>query len=372
MSEEEDAIADRLEAAAAELESAEERVEEIGEGRLRDLEDAHDQLRTLFGRYEERATGSGDFGAFIEFQERLAELVEDLPNDLPEREVFEDIDERMQKRRLTQSDFEEARDSLEPVADLLQRLEDRSAAKRQYRSVRHEVEDRIHELRDEIDRLEQVASLADVDLDAPTSELRERVEAYNESVRSAFQSFRSSASARAVIQLVQTAEQYPLIPFDDPPSDLASYLTEADVGNESLPTLLEYAEYSRSKLAHYVEEPATFQRVVGGNMTYLDRLDAEPLTIEWPPPSADELRWRGRELTSMLNRFAPSDPIEDLDRLLELARDESRYRELRLAARAGAELSEAERELVADGTVADRLAELRERRQELQDALDRY
>ncbi|MFB6268286.1 MAG: hypothetical protein ABEI31_11550 [Halodesulfurarchaeum sp.] len=367
-----DALDDRLADAAAELERAEERVEEIGEGRLRDLEDAHERLRTLFGRYEERATGSGDFGAFIEFQEALAELVEDLPNNLPEREIFEDIDERMQKRRLTQSDFDAAREALEPVEDLLQRLEERSAAQRQYRSTRHEVEDRIHELRQELDRLETVASLEDVDLDAPTGELRDRVDTYNEAVQTAFQSFRSSASAKDVLQLVETAEQYPLIQFADPPADLASYLAEADVGTEPLPTLLEYAEYSRSKLAHYVEEPATFQRVVGGNMTYLDRLDAEPLTVEWPPPPADELRWRGRELTAMLNRFAPPETVEALDRLLELARDETRYRKLRQTARAKTELTETERELVREGRVSDRLAEVRQQREELQDALDRY
>lgn len=358
-----------LEAAREELDRAEERVEDIGEGRLRDLTEAHEELTSLFSRYEERATGSGDFGAFIEFQEALGEFVEDLPNNLPNREAFEDIDERLQKRRLTEGDFAAARDRLSSAEDRIARLEDRREAEKAVEGLERQVREAIHETRTEIDRLETVLELGEADLDAPVEDLRDPIEAYNESVRDAFEAFRTNAPAREVIGLIETAEQYPLLSMADPPDGLLQYLESAEVGAESIPTLLEYSEYSRSKLQHYVDTPATFQRVVGGNRTYLDRLDATALTIEWPPPAPGTLRWRSNELVSMLDRFAPAETVVALESVLDLARSADRYRRLRQSARARAELTDTERERLAAGTVEDDLAATRKRLDALEDVL---
>jgi len=360
----------RLEAARDDLERAQAAVEAVGESRLRDLQDAHDRLTTLLGRYEDSASGSGDFQAFIEFQDALADLVEDLPEDLPEREVFEDIDEGMQKRRLTERDFEAARADLEPVEDRLARLEDRREARDRVRSLERQLREAIHETRQEIDRLETVRSLGDADLDAPVEALREPIETYNQSVRSAFAEYRDSQPARAVIDLVETAQHFPLLDVSDPPAGLGDFLETAAAGAEPIPTLLAYTEYSRSKLSHYVDDPATFQRVVGGNRTYLERLDAAPYTIEWPPPAPDAFRWRAQELVSMVDRFAPAETIAALDRVRELARDEARYRRLRRTARATRELTADERERLAEGQIETDLAEARERLDALEDALE--
>lgn len=365
------ALVGQLEEAHRDLERAETRVEEIGEDRLRDLQEAHEELTGLLGRYEERATGSGDFMAYIDFQEAIEAFVKDLPEDLPEREVFEDIDERMQKRRLTEGDFEAARSELSPIRDLLDRLDERSEARNRLRSARNQIREEIHELRQEIDRLETVRRLGRADLEAPVEELAEPIDTYNESVRSAFETYKHDAPAREVLGLVRTAEQYPLLDFDRPPAELSDYLQDAPVGTETLPTLLEYTDHSRSKLSHYVEDPATFLRVVGGNRTYLDRLDAEPLTVEWPPPSAAELRWRADELISMLNRFAPADTICALQSVLEVARDEEIYSRLRQTARARAELTEAERERIRSGAVEEDLQAANQRLETLEDTLDR-
>ena len=360
-------LVEELREAREDLERAEERIEEIGAHRLQDLEEAHERLTILLGRYEERATGSGNFQAYLEFQESIAELVEDLPNNLPEREVFEDIDERMQKRRLSERDFDAARSALDPVRDLLERLEDRTEARNRLRSARNRVREKIHELRAEIDRLETVRELGAADLDAPVEELREPIETYNDSVRTAFESYRHDAPARDVLALVETATQYPLLDFEEPPSGLSDYLQDAAVGAEPLPTLLEYTEYSRSKLAHYVEQPATFQRVVGGNRTYLDRLDVDPLTVEWPPPPAAELRFRADEMISMLDRFAPPETVRALESVLEVARSEDTYSRLRQAARAKAELTRDERERLASGAIETDLEAARAHLEALED-----
>lgn len=365
-----DELLDRLATARADLERARERIGDVGERRLHELRDAHDRAMKLLGRYEDRATGSGDFQGYIEFQESIAALVEDLPEDLPRRDRFEAVDERMQQRRLSAEDFAAARETLEEAADLAERLDERRRAEDRLRSVTQAIRDRIFELGEEIDRLEVVRSLGDADLDAPIEELREPIETYNERVRRAFEDVRQEAPARTVLGLVETAERYPLIDFESAPGGLIEFVETAPVGEEPLSVLREYTEYSRSKLEHYVDEPATFQRVIGGNRTYLDRLDGEPLTISWPPPPAAELRWRAAELVAMLNRFAPESTIGALQQVREKARDEAAYERLRLTARATVELTETERERLADGAVEEDLAAARERVSTLRDALE--
>ncbi|MFB6134046.1 MAG: hypothetical protein ABEJ55_03575, partial [Halanaeroarchaeum sp.] len=164
--------------ASAALDRAESAVEEIGEDRLDRLSAAHDDLVSLMDRYEERATGSGDFAAYIEFQDRVVDLVEGLDDDLPQREAFEAVSDRFEKRRLSESDFEAAREDLRPVTDLLSRLDERDAARERYRDARAAVESRRREVTEEIERLTEVQTLADADLDAPVGDLREPIDAF--------------------------------------------------------------------------------------------------------------------------------------------------------------------------------------------------
>jgi hypothetical protein len=354
------------------LDDAEAAVAEIGEDRLDRLATAREDLLSLFGKYEERATGSGDFQAYIEFQESVADLVEELPEDLPEREVFEGISDRFQKRRLSTDDFDAARAALAPVDDLVGRLEDREAAHERYRKARRDVESRLREIDAEIDRLERVASLAEADLDAPVENLREPIEEYNEAVADAFETFKRSAPSRDVLGFVEATKAFPLAAYPEPPEDLVDFLADADVGGESISTILEYAEYSRSKLDHYVDQPQTFMRIVGGNRTYFDRLDAGPLQFDWPPRPAKEVRWRTTELVSVVNRFAPDSVVERLERVQDLARDEPHFEHLRATARARDELSAAERERVEAGAVGEDLSALEAERDRLTEALDTY
>lgn len=366
----EESLLDELAAARRERERAIERVKAIGEAQLDRLETVHEEFTTLLGRYEDRASGSGDFQAFVEFQERLEHFTGDLPAGLPERETFEEIDDRLQKRRLTEADFDWARSRLEPVEDLIGRLEARAEAKRRVAALEGDVQEAIYETRARIDRLETVRSLATADLDAPVGDLREPIEQYNESVREAVRDFRRSAPAREVLSVLRTAQRFPLVPVPEPPTELQEYLDSAAVGNESIPTLLEFADYSRSKLSHYVEAPATFARIVGGNRTYLDNIDAEPFTVEWPPPAAETLRWRGRELVALLDRFAPEETIAAFRDAFEMARaDPERYARLRKTARARSELSEDERRRVAEGAIEAELTKARDRLAALEDTL---
>lgn len=347
---------------------ARERVDAVGEADLRTLSDARDGLTALFDRYEERATGSGNFKAFVEFQERLGEFVEDLPADLPERETFEAIDDLLQQRRLSESDFERARERLSTVNETAALLDEREEVRERYRRSRRRVTDALSDIEDRIADLEDVERLGSADLDAPVERLREPVTAYDDGVREAFTDFTRSAPAREVVAFLETTDRYPLVPLRRPPPDLARYVRENEVGDEPIPTLLEYAGYSNSKLDHYVADAGALKRAVATQRTYLERLDAEPLTVGWPPPPAERLQWRARELVAVVGRFADESVLARLHEVRAAARRDD-YERLRESALAQSQLDDAERERLERGAVANDLAAAREERERLREAL---
>ncbi|WP_227353071.1 DUF7118 family protein [Haladaptatus salinisoli] len=348
---------------------AEAAVAEHGEERVEAVADARDRATGLLDRYESRATGTGDFQAFVEFQGAFADFVENLPDDLPEREAFERAEAAIDKRRLAERDFEKARAALEPAAEVAALLDERRAAHERYRDARHAVSRKLTELDEEIAHLERLRELGDADLDAPTEEIREPIETADEAVTDAFRAFKREASAREVVAFLAATERYPLVGFESPPDDLRDHLRESDAGTRSLPDLLEFARYSRSKLDHYVPDPDALKRTVATNETYLERLDADPLTVGWPPPPADELRWWCEEAIRVAARFAPPEAVARLREVQRLTYDGTRFDRLRTAAQARAELTDEERDRLARGAVDDELERARERRTELADAL---
>jgi len=364
-----DLVAD-LTAAEQRLEAAEDAVAEFGEADLERLADAHEEFSALLDRYEEPATGDGDFEQFIEFQESVADSVDRLDEDLLLYEVFEECDEYLQQRRLTAADFAHVREQLEPVADLAARLEERDTAHEAYRSVRTRLKRRRRELADRIAELERIRDLGEADLDAPMERLREPVEAYNEQVREGFDRFRHEASARDVLDTLAALAAIPLVPYEAPSEDLQGYVRDHEAGAESVERLLEYADYSRSKLAHYVADPDALKRAVATRRTYLRRLDADPLTVDWPPPPPGVLRYRCEELTGAVDRVAP-DAVPALRAVRRLPR-ETDYERLRMAAVARTKLSAEERERLRSGAVAAELERVREQRTRLGGALETF
>lgn len=361
---------ERLRTAESDLAAARERVAEFGEADLQALADAHEEFTSLLARYEEPATGDGDFETFVEFQGTVETFVERLPEDLLLRETFEESDEHLQQRRLSESDFEHVREQLAPVGDLVGRLEDRDRALAEYRRARSDARERLHELEDRIEELRRLERLGSADIDAPTDRLQGPIEAYNDAVADAFAEFRREAPARAVFDVLEATTAYPLVEFRPPPEALRAYVQSHPPGTEPLPTLLEYAEYSRSKLDHYVADAGALKRTVGSHQTYLRRLDAEPLTIGWPPPAADLLGWRCRELTAAVNRFAPR-VVEQLRAVAALPR-ETDYARLRESAVAESELTPAERDRLRRGTVGEDLRAALDERERLEAALEEF
>jgi hypothetical protein len=353
------------------LERARERVAEFGEDELSELASVYRAFTDLLDRYEDDVTDDGgDFQTNVQFQSEIAEIVTDVSDDMLLSETFEECDEALQKKWFHESDFEHVREQLAPAGDLVARLDERDEARRQYGTARRDLERRVRELGEQIADLERLERLGNADLDAPTERLREPIEAYNEAVTEAFRAFRSAHPAREVIDYLDEMRAFPLVEFEPPDERLRSYLRENPPGEETIDTLLEYATYSQSKLDHYVDDPAKLSHVVGGRQTYLDGLDAEPLCIGWPPPTATELERRCRELTSAVNRFAP-EVVEQL-RAVEALPRETDYDRLRDSALARESLTDEERARITDGNIEAELAEARELRETLAEALEEY
>lgn len=357
-----------LAAAADRRERLRQRVAEYGEREVRTVADASRRLSGLLDRYEDSATGTGNFETYIEFQESVGQLVEDLPEDLPERAAFEDAGDVLEQRTLREKHFRRAREALSPARDLAELLDDWQDAREAYRDQRVAVAERLEELDERVADLERLLALGEVDLDAPVDRLRDPIDAYDEAVREAFQAFRRERSAREMFDVVESAAAYPLVAFSPPPPRLRAFVDDSPAGEEPIPTLLEYADYSTSKLDHYVEDAAAVKRHVATNRTYLERLDAGPLTIGWPPPSAERLRWICREYEAVVHRFAGESVIERLRAVQAFSRDPD-YERLREAAVARSDLDDDERERLASGAVERHLREAREEREALAAAL---
>ncbi|MFB6084845.1 MAG: hypothetical protein ABEJ94_11450 [Halorientalis sp.] len=363
------ALIDDLESAHSAAEDAQARVAERGEAELEAVAEQYERLQDLFDTYEEEATGDGDFRVFIEFQEEMEKFVEGLPEALPHRERFEEVDEIMQQRRLTESDFERARETLAPAANDAALLEERDATRSRYEELRTRAERRVRELDERIADLEDLLELGAADLDAPVERLREPIDAYNDAVEAAFREFKREASARDVLAFVEATTAFPLVDYRQPPAKLAEYVANEPPGTEPIPTLLEYADYSKSKLDHYVDDAAGLKTAIGTSQTYLRRLDASPLTVSWPPPAAAELRFLARELIQVTGRFAPEDVVAKARTVRGLA-DRDDYDRLRTSAQAREQLDDEERERLRSGAVEAELAATREAREDLAATLD--
>ncbi|WP_430503904.1 DUF7118 family protein [Haloparvum sp. PAK95] len=341
-----------------EVERIEARIERLGQDRVEAAADTYRRAHRVLDQYEDDATGTGDFGSYVEFEGEFSDAV-DVDDDALAADAFAAADEAVDKRRLSTDDFDAARDALDPAGEYVTLLERRDDAVDDYRIARRDLKKARDDLEDRIEELEAVAEYADVDLTVPLEELREQFEGYNDAVREAFDEFLKTASARETFDFLEATERYPLVDFDAPPRDLSEYVDEYAAGEEPLPQLLEYADYSQSKLDHYVEDPGALRTAVAVHRTWIERLDGEPLTLGWPPEPADEIQYRVQELTSLVSRVADEDVVADLRAIGDRSRKDD-YETCRRAAKVTEEFDEREQALIEANAAGDRLAEAEE------------
>lgn len=346
-------------------------IESIGRDHLEEFANLVIDLDRLVEQFEDRATGTGDFGGYIAFREQVTSLVENAPDDVPHREELERIAETADKRRLSEGDFETIRHTLSDIRPTSRLIDREEEARLAYRDARREAISHRNEIDDRIDELKELRALADVDFDAPIEDIQEPIEGYNAAVRSAFQAYIQQTPASEVLDLFSLTDTYPLVSMEAPPDRLCDYLEELPEAL-TVPELLEYADYSRSKLDHYVDDPEALKTAVSADRTYLERLSANPFEIEWPPPSASVLTWTVRELISITGRFADEECLAALRNVRACVRERDRFDQLREVALARTRLDDAERERIQSGELEDEREQLISQRDRLEAALEEY
>lgn len=347
----EDAI-DRLRSAAAQREAIEDEIESYGEDAVETAADAYRSATRLLDSYEDTATGTGDFASYLEFQNQFLALVSSLPETIPAREGFEEASDRMDKRRLSEADFAFAREAIEPAGEFVELLESRDEARSAYNEARRDANERLSVLREAKETYAELVELTDLDLTVPVETLREPIDAYNETVTEAFESFKTTHSARELFAFVEATKPFPFVEFQQPPPELLEYIRSADAGERALTELLDLVDYSASKLDHYIDDPGALRTNVAVHRTYLDRLSADPLQISWPPEDAGILRYRLNELATVTRKL-DAETIEPHLRTLRLIVREDDYETRKNAATARAELDEETFDRIVSGEIED-------------------
>jgi len=265
-----------------ELARIEARIADLGRDRIETAADAYRRAHRVLDQYEEDAVGTGDFGSYVQFRGVRRGGRRRRRRARGRRRVRR-CGRCGRQTPALETDFAAARDALEPAGNYVDLLADRDEALDDYRAARKAAREARKALDARLDDLREVAGMADADLDADVDRLREPIESYNDAtrVREAFDSFINRRRPETCFSFLDRADGTPFVDADVPPTDLREYVTDYDAGEEPLPTLLEYADYSNSKLEHYVDDPGALRTAVAVHRTYVERLDAEPLTLDW-------------------------------------------------------------------------------------------
>ena len=363
--------ADALVAARERVETLRSRLDETGLDRseLETVADAYREVETVLERWEDRATDWDDFEGYVKFRDDLAETLESIPDDIPEREAFLEADEHVTtggvSKSLQAGDFDAAREALAPAREYAELRADLESALRQRREAEQRAERRASELRERIEHLDGLLELGEADLDAPIERLEEPIRAYDDAIEDAFRTARREAPAETFLGFVERAARTPFVDYESPPERLLEYVRTRAAGEYSVAELLEYADYSTSKLSHYVDDADLLKRRVATNRTYLERLSADPLSVGWPPEPAETLRFRIEELLGLVGTIADDATVSTLREIRELTRDEE-YERLREAARADAELTETQRRKLERGDIEEERSAAREELERLE------
>ena len=161
-----DPVAEAGEAAATlrerydELRRLEERIADLGRERVEAAADTYRRAHRVLDQYEEDAVGSGDFAAYVQFEGEFANAV-DVGDDALAADAFAAADEAVDKKRLSKSDFEAAREALDPAGEYVDLLADRDEAVDDYRAARKDARAARKALAARLDELREVAEMAD-------------------------------------------------------------------------------------------------------------------------------------------------------------------------------------------------------------------
>jgi hypothetical protein len=338
-------------------------VQEVGEERAERTRELYRRIEDAFEEYREDATGHGEFGRYVEFQNIVIDAEETVEEqDLYRPEDFESALANLDARTLHDKHFRRANDDLSEVRGFVETYERYLELEEELRDELRDLEHRADELRREIRRKEEAVEKAREAEGIDTSPLREAVERYNERVREEFERFVSEASAVEVARVGERTHGMALV--DDAPVEAGTAESLSRyVDDEGVDRVLELADASDGKLSHYVDDTDGFREAVP--RTFFETADGERFELSYEPEGV--VRRRADELVPLVGRFGDEETVAALRRVRDMAANGS-YGEMRraLVAReqAGAEVEELREELdelrEEKGRVEDRTDEVRD------------
>jgi len=341
-------------------------VREVGEERAEVTRELYRRIEDDFEEYREDATGHGEFGRYVEFQNAVIEAEETVEEkDVYRPEDFEEALSHLDARTLHDKHFRRARDGLSDVRDLVEDYERYTELGQELRDELSDLEHRAEELSDEIREAEEALGKARQAKGVDVSPLRDAVETYNELVRRDFEGFVGGAPAVEVARLGEKTLDAPLL--DDAPIErgaaerLARY-----VGDETVDRVLELADASDGRLSHYVDDTDGFRESVP--RTFFETASAEPFELSYEPEGV--VRHLVPELVSVVRLFGDEETVAALRRVGDAARTGG-YAEMRRALvaeeEAGGSVEELEERL---GRLRDEKGRVEERADEVRGALE--
>lgn len=298
------------------LSEAVERVENAGLDRLERARELRQTLERVLREYEEKATGHGDFGSYVEARSIAAGVEESVDeDDVHGAEVIRAAAERFDRRTLRPKHFERAASDLEALDDDLEALDDARRLRDELRSEARSKSNRLKEVEDELREVEREVERVRRHDDVDTSAFVDALEAYVEGVRADFDSYFREAPAADVVELGASVDAEPLLPDLPVSTEDGSRLREA-VGERTVEEVLELHGYSDSKLSHVVDDPAEFRDAVP--VGFLEWFDVEPFTVD-VDVEGDVVEHLAPALLRLTSDFASPETLEALRELRRLS-----------------------------------------------------
>lgn len=313
-----------------ELKRARQRIEDIGLEKAKKTHDFYSELSETMEEYREDAVGTGDFETYVEFQGILDDLLQRINNSQNEvyrAEDFERVIDGFEKRVIRESDFRRAESRLADVRELAETIDRVREIEKELRYEKGRLERRKSELESRLKRVGRKIDTAKGVSDIDPSPLISIIESYNSSVETDFEEFYNSAPSIKVARLGEKARDLPLADIKPLDKETVEILRRTGMGQKTVSEVLEYADYSNSKLSHYIERPDEFRRNV--SQTWFKLLSADDFKISVETPQ-NLIKHKVPELIRIVDEFGSEETVRRLREIHSVA-EKGEYAPMRRA-----------------------------------------
>ncbi len=252
-----------------------ERIEELGEERLQAAEHFHKSITDIINEFEKLPNKYENRKEMLKRVSKVAAKVQKIHyvsrEGLHDIEAYDEILTLMRKRRL-----KAARKALVSLDELASIRGFRDKAVKEYEHYYRNIVQEKEGIEKDVNRLRSLPEHPGIEGN-DADRLLNTIKKYNSQVQDVLDNLTSRPPSRDFVMIAADASQQPELGFPIPDGqesvkDLQEYLSENELGNESLHRLLGYARKSEDKLAHILDNPREFYNAVKPNLSWLESL----------------------------------------------------------------------------------------------------